>query len=207
MLTFSPPLGSATTLYVPPVPSHARGLPVAVYLKATFDSPELYAKAKSDGVRVEVWTNFPVEGSRAGDWNAVAFTEPDGAQSDQSELEGFDTREDHTFYLRLRALLQDQIEARFQFTYRLVYPSGHVQWLGQHDNNGVLAVEQGLTGIDLAREWDVGSDGAYHLDSALVKGVVGQVLQMADWTVWAWDAAGYGYFPKCIAAVDCSYAI
>ncbi|RPD63219.1 hypothetical protein L227DRAFT_573050 [Lentinus tigrinus ALCF2SS1-6] len=195
MLTFSPALGSTTTLDVPPIPSHGRGRSPVVYFKATFDSPESFAKAKSDGARVELWTNLPIEGSPAGEWKAVAFTELDHARSDDATAGEFGTLEDRTIYLRLRAPLQDQVGARFDFTYRLLYPSGHVQWLGEHDNNGVVAVKQGLPGIDLMGGWDVGSDGAYHLGSSVVEGAVGGVLQVADWAVWTWNTAG---IPTCL---------
>ncbi|KAI0724284.1 hypothetical protein C8T65DRAFT_626020 [Cerioporus squamosus] len=189
MLTFSPALGSTTTLEVPPVPSHARVHPLDVYFEATFDSLDSYLKARSEGARVELWTNLPIEGRSAGDWNAAAF-ELDPNQSDDAAMEESGTSGPHIAYLRLRALLHNHVASRFDFTYRVVYPSGRVQWLGEHGNNGVVTVKQGLAGIDLTGGWDVGTDGAYHLDSSLVEDAVGRVLQVADWAVWAWDASG-----------------
>ncbi|TFK89755.1 hypothetical protein K466DRAFT_597520 [Polyporus arcularius HHB13444] len=187
MLTFSPALGSTTTLLVPPVPSHAPARPLVVYFKAAFDSLDLYLKARAEGARVELWTNLPLSGRPAGEWYATAFTELELTQSDDVAVEESGT---HEYLLRLRATLQDQVGSRFEFTYRLAYPSGRIQWLGEHGNNGVVVVKQGLAGIDLTGRWDVGIDGAYHIDSSPVVCAVGRVSQVADWAVWAWDAQG-----------------
>lgn len=199
-LTFSPALGRTTTVKVPPVSSHVSDEDAQVIrFEAAFDSHESYLRAKSDGVKVELWTDLPLVphgGSRAG-WAAVQFTDYEEDQDDDlfrtpvGQEGGDSSRQDNKLLLLLRLPLQDHVGSRFQFTYRLVYPSGHIYWMGSHDSNGTIVVEQGLPGLTLAKGWDVGEDGRYHLTSCPDGGSMYQLETPEAWTLWAWRPGRY----------------
>lgn len=197
-LTFSPDLHQTTKARVVLIPSHVdRASSIHTLLfKATFDSPQSYLRARSDRFRVELWTNFPVHGhaGRSGEWRAVQFTEPEQGQGTSASAQpGFsliaDTdgkREENTLYLRLRALLQDHIGARFSYTFRLVHASGHVEWLGSHNNNGTIVVEQGVPGITLSKEWVVRKDGSFGLEASSTGKPLVHLDKPDQWSGWVW---------------------
>ncbi|KAI0762657.1 hypothetical protein C8Q74DRAFT_1450815 [Fomes fomentarius] len=202
-LTFSPPLGHTTTLRIPPIPralaSNNASAGQAIRFKATFDSRVSLLKAETDGVKVELWTDLPVHGRARGEWGAVQFTQSDldsGSQESLSSssstlfLTGADAavRKENALHLSLYTSLQDHIGSHFQFTYRLVYPSGRVIWLGTHDNNGVFTVERGLPGIHLSEIWHVRKDGKYHL-AAAVDGDLIHIEEPDQWTIWTWKSS------------------
>ena len=209
-LTFSPDLGHTTKARVAPVPSHIdRASCIHTLLfKATFDSTQSYLRARSDRFRVELWTNFPVHGParHGGEWRAVRFTEPEPVQGTSASLSASaqsfsllaDTdadgkREENTLYLRLRASLQDHIGARFSYTFRLVHASGHVEWLGSHNNNGTIVVEQGLPGITLSKDWGVREDGMFALGEMLTGKPLVRLNRPKEWSGWVWKpSARYG---------------
>lgn len=204
-LTFSPPLGYTTTLRIPPIrqapASNNAPAGQTIRFKATFDSRVSLLKAETDGVKVELWTDLPVHGRARGEWGAVQFTQSDldsGSQESLSSssstlfLTGADAamRKENVLHLSLYISLQDQIGSRFQFTYRLVYPSGRVIWLGTHDSNGVFTVERGLPGIRLSETWHVGKDGKYHL-AAATDGDLIHIEEPDQWTIWTWKSPRY----------------
>ena len=97
--------------------------------------------------------------------------------------------------LSVRVALQDHVGSRFQFTYRLVHPSGYIQWLGTQDGNGVIQVEAGIPGIHLSQQWQVHEDGKYHLP-ALPHDAIVRVEDLEDWTVWVWNKSRYAPFSR-----------
>lgn len=199
-LTFSPALGHSITLKVPS--SHA---PSTIHFKVAFDSDESFLRARSDGVKVELWTDLPVQGRCNGEWGALQFTEWPAKQEDKLEGLGIQcsllgdtdeelgTREENTLYVQIQAPLQRHVGSQYSFTYRLVYPSGHVYWLGTHDSNGRLVVEQGIPGCSIADEWEIGDDGKYQLSCSPISSRVVHLETPTDWSIWLWDSLRYGY--------------
>ncbi|PIL29629.1 hypothetical protein GSI_08266 [Ganoderma sinense ZZ0214-1] len=200
-LTFSPDLQQTTKARVVPVPGHILDQASSIHtllFKATFDSPQSYLRARSDRFRVELWTNLPVHGhaGRSGEWRAVQFMEPEQVQSTStsaSTQSSFsllaDTdgkREENTLYLKLSASLQDHIDARFSYTFRLVHASGHVEWLGRHNNNGTIVVEQGVPGVTLSKEWAARKDGAFGLEVPSMKKPMVYLDKPEQWSGWVW---------------------
>ncbi|TBU39585.1 hypothetical protein BD309DRAFT_901488 [Dichomitus squalens] len=198
ILTFSPALGQTTTAKVAPLPSHVsdrESIAHTILFKATFDSPQSYVRAQSDKFRVELWTNIPIHGHKRpnGEWRAVQFTELEGSKEPVASAQPFsllteadEAREENTLYLKLRASLHDHIGARFSYTFRLVHASGHVEWLGRHNNNGTIVVEQGIPGISLSKHWAVRDDGKYGLEATSAEGSTVRLDRPEDWSIWVW---------------------
>lgn len=200
-LSFSPDLGHTTKARVAPIPSHIdRSSCIHTLLfKATFDSTQSYLRARSDRFRVELWTNLPVHGHArpGGEWRAVQFMEPEQVQGTSASTQSFSLLtdanadangkcEENTLYLRLRASLQDHIGAQFSYTFRLVHASGHVEWLGSHNNNGTIVVERGFPGVTLSKDWAVREDGAFALGETLAGKSLVRLNRPKEWLVWVW---------------------
>ncbi|KAI0757267.1 hypothetical protein C8Q80DRAFT_1091140 [Daedaleopsis nitida] len=199
-LTFSPALGRLSTLKITPFPhdqsdgDHEE----VIEFKATFNSHELYVKAQSEGIRVEVWTNIPFDGRPRGEWGALPLAPVESVQDRGQEVltrtqsppseERQAMRDEHAMHLSLRTPLQ--VGSRFQFTYRLVYPSGHVQWLNDDSGDGILQVEQGLPGISLVKECEM-QNGRYRVNFCPSSGVLARVEHPDDWTIWVWNPSSY----------------
>ncbi|KAF8272923.1 hypothetical protein EI94DRAFT_107929 [Lactarius quietus] len=138
---FFPPLDS--TLIVD-VPSNARAGGVSLLFRARTGSASALEQLKQDGVKVQAWTNASVDGHTEGEWGAYNFEEaPAAAPVNVGNSTPFFlppptedniVDEPYTLFLtlKLRALPQYQVEADFLVTYRLLYPSGEVKWLGYH---------------------------------------------------------------------------
>jgi hypothetical protein len=140
-LMFFPPLDSTVVVDVPP---NARSGGVSLLFRARTGSASALARLKRDGVKVQAWTNAPVDNDRGGGtWGAYNFEEAPAAtpvKLDDSVVpfalppptEDNFVDEPHTLFLtlRLRALPQHQTEAEFLVTYRFLYPNGGIKWLG-----------------------------------------------------------------------------
>ena len=158
-LTFSPALGQTTTVKIAPSSACDAGQTQTIVFKATFESRETYRQARKDRVKVELWTDFPVPGRVQGEWGPIAFEyPPDDVETlpTESSSRTFSLRpEDEpglntAVYLHLRGPFQDRVGLQFSFTYRLKFPSGRVEWLGDYGSNGLVTIQRGLPGIDLA---------------------------------------------------------
>ncbi|OBZ79726.1 hypothetical protein A0H81_00506 [Grifola frondosa] len=197
-LRFSPAIGETTAIAVPPSQVRNAGWSQTLLFRATFDSRDSYDKACVDGIAVEMWTDLPVDGRAKGEWGALGFSkvrpevkhEPGSSQTSLSLLapedEGTHEREENTFYAEVPIRFDDCATTEFSFTYRLVYPSGEIKWLGEFGHNGVLIITQGLHGISLSNGWHV-RDGAYVLekDASEDVEVVGQLNTELGWSSWS----------------------
>jgi hypothetical protein len=138
---FFPPLDSTVVVDVPP---NARSGGVSLLFRARTGSASALEQLKRDGVKVQAWTNAPVDNDRAeGAWGAYNFEEAPATSPvklDDSVVpfslppptEDNLVDEPHTLFLtlRLRALPRHQTEADFLVTYRFLYPNGEIEWLG-----------------------------------------------------------------------------
>jgi hypothetical protein len=138
---FFPPLDSTVVVDVPP---NARSGGVSLLFRARTGSASALEQLKRDGVKVQAWTNAPVDNDRAeGTWGAYNFEEAPvvtPVKLDDSVVpfslppptENDFVDEPHTLFLtlRLRALPRHQTQADFFVTYRFLYPNGEIKWLG-----------------------------------------------------------------------------
>ncbi|KAH9835786.1 uncharacterized protein C8Q71DRAFT_858630 [Rhodofomes roseus] len=198
-LTFSPALGEAVPLVVRP---GKHGASQDVLFKATFDSFASYEHARSYGVRVEMWTDLPMEGKAPGQWSAVPFVFqdfrdeehgpeyqvlplPSPADEDAASSHG------RAVYANLPLRLVGYRSGhRFSFTYRLVYASGEIRWLGAFGQNGTLVVDQlslpEALGVTLGEGWEVQDDGVVLFEGGPAnRQEVGKLLAGRSWSTWA----------------------
>lgn len=145
--TFTPALGAAATIDLPSA-SYSGG--VHLCLRARLGTPAVAAQLTREGVRVQAWTNAPVEGTSDGQWaaynfapstrstavpkeNEFALDAPEKADNDDDELT-------LAIRLKLRPLVPGAVSAEFAVTYRLIYPDGGIWWLGSqgHDARVLL---------------------------------------------------------------------
>ncbi|KAI0257356.1 hypothetical protein BJV78DRAFT_1277896 [Lactifluus subvellereus] len=140
---FFPPLDSTVLV---DVPSNARAGGVTLLFRARIGSASALEQLRRDRVKVQAYTNAPVDDDRAeGQWGAYNFEEAlpmTPVKSDDGVVpftlpppaENNAVEEPFTLFLtlKLRDLPRQQTEADFQLTYRLLYPNGQVKWLGYY---------------------------------------------------------------------------
>jgi hypothetical protein len=140
---FFPPLDSTVVV---DVPSNAQAGGLSLLFRARTGSASALEQLKRDGVKVQAWTNAPVDNDHAkGEWAGYEFEEAPAAppaKLDHSIVpfplppptEDNVIDEPHTLFLtlRLRPLPRHLMETDFLVTYRLLYPNGEVKWLGYH---------------------------------------------------------------------------
>ena len=196
-LTFTPALGEETVLKVAPVAS-GRPASQSVLFKVTFEDRDALLKARTDGVKVEVWSDIPVDGRSYGEWGALPFSElgttsvPQGAPSfslTSDAKEGDDASQENSLYVHIRAPFHEHIGAHFHFTYRLVFPTGEIKWLGEFGRNGELVIEQGLPGVDLREGWNISDDGTYRTHAFPGDRVLGYLADPRAWSCWSWRSS------------------
>ena len=142
-LMFFPPLDS--TVFVD-VPSNVHAGGVSLLFRARTGSASALEQLKHDGVKVQAWTNAPVDDDRAeGEWGAYNFEEAsvvNPVNSDDSivpfslppPIEDNVLEEPYTLFLtlKLRPLPRYQTKTVFLLTYRLLYPNSKIKWLGYY---------------------------------------------------------------------------
>ncbi|KAI0670165.1 hypothetical protein C8Q78DRAFT_975880 [Trametes maxima] len=210
-LTFSPALGEQTVLRAAPAAS-GRSASQSILFIATFDSRESLQEAQRDGIKVEVWSDVPAGGRLPGEWGAMQFgtLEPGsvlrpqvtGTFALQDTKEEGGLAEDGSLYVHLKVPLSDRVGARFSFTYRLVYPSGHVQWLGEFGKNGELVVERGLPGVDLREGWNISDDGTYRTHAFPGDRVLGHLTDPEAWSCWLWKESSIPAFSGTVSGTE-----
>ncbi|TDL16912.1 hypothetical protein BD410DRAFT_794819 [Rickenella mellea] len=115
-------------------------------------SPERLHELRRDGANVEVWTDIPGESSNPGEWRAQPFEEVPTPQNPThttlrvASQPIIDVAQIAEPELQTTFVLPNTPRKVYSFTYRLVFPSGDIQWLGGHDANGSLEIlsEDGL---------------------------------------------------------------
>ncbi|VDB99334.1 unnamed protein product [Peniophora sp. CBMAI 1063] len=160
--TFTPALGAAATIDLPSG-SHSGG--VHLCLRARLGTHAVASQLAREAVRVQAWTNAPVEGTSDGQWaaydfapssrrvtvakeNEFALDAPEQADDDGNELT-------LTIRLKLRPLAPGTVSAEFAVTYRLTYPDGGVWWLGSQGHDARVLLRRADPWLSAPGEQDV----------------------------------------------------
>lgn len=164
---FTPNLGQ--NVHVPI--SYLHTTTAELCFSAIVDSSD-YEQLQRDKGKVQLWSDLPVNGRRAGEWGESAFQESVPLEDGELAL-GFDeaNSDKHVLSLVVPIPYAAHIRRQFSFTYRVVYPSGDIKWLGSFGHNGSLVLEEtqsderiGLLGEDWSRNdegthvWNAGSN-------------------------------------------------
>ncbi|KAF8506910.1 hypothetical protein F5888DRAFT_49417 [Russula emetica] len=202
---FFPPLDSTVVVDVPP---NARSGGVSLLFRARTGSASALEQLKRDGVKVQAWTNAPVDDDRAeGAWGAYNFEEAPAAtpvKLDDSVVpfalplptEDNFVDEPHTLFLtlRLRALPRHQTGADFSVTYRFLYPNDQVKWLGYQGRDLRCVLKKTDPWLTPPVTADQSSVNVYRIFSS--------ITMKESWGCWAIGARSVKYYPKG-RATDC----
>ncbi|GBE78100.1 hypothetical protein SCP_0109820 [Sparassis crispa] len=207
-LSFFPTLGSSTSLALPPRTDGR------LIFQAKFLSREEYDQAQRDGIRIELWANLPSEGSGSEAWGSWLFQKIDpgapsiiGSTVDSTVLlsdsdEATPLAQEHVLYLQVPVRLQSSTCSTFSFTYRLVYPSGSIHWLGEFGHNGHLSIEPRHSAVSLVDgwgEWENGTCTFKNVSSPLA--LVGRLNMEYGWSIWAVEQESWPIFCPTIREI------
>ena len=108
-------------------------------------------KLIQDHARIQLWSDLPHNGQSDDGWGALDFTyqtqlEDESSSSHKISLGSTCTilagEKKVTLLLEVVAPLFMSRNPHFSFTYRILYPSGDIQWLGTFGRNGSLSFER-----------------------------------------------------------------
>ncbi|KAF9073809.1 hypothetical protein BDP27DRAFT_266941 [Rhodocollybia butyracea] len=185
-LKLIPAIDEAVLIAVPEW--HTTSSSVELRFSAVLDDDELQ-QLKKDGVKVQVWSDIPAGGRTEGDWGEIELHEvvSDGS-SDVSLVTLGDDNNLNTF---LSAVCSVPYPSKdFSFTYRLVYPSGHVQWLGYFGRNGTIHFERtssDISGVVFGEGWTtMRAPFTWNTRGRLVEDVpIVRLVSPEEWTIWS----------------------
>lgn len=144
-IVFTPSLGDNLQLTVPSIQD-------TITLRFTAQlSAQLHAQLKHDRGRVQLWSDLPsLAHTSGGNWCEFDFEETIVDDSPNRNVvkmsltaspNSLHTTTEHFLTLQVAiptAIRSQQVQC--SFTYRLVYPSGEVKWLGLFGQNGTLVL-------------------------------------------------------------------
>lgn len=98
-----------------------------------------YREIERKGAKLQVWANIPVLGQLPGSWGAYDFQDAQLSDDDASRGESEDELDFDQVILSLviNAPLTPATKS-YSFTYRALYPTGEIRWLGKSDTNGAF---------------------------------------------------------------------
>ncbi|KAI0094567.1 hypothetical protein BDY19DRAFT_28489 [Irpex rosettiformis] len=200
-LTFSPALQTTTPLPVAP------GGSGTFRFSASFSTREEYDRARREGTRLEMWTNLPVAGHGGSDWHSLTFNYPDDPATASSSV--VDASNDKVFALPPTTaetvylgdnttvvldltLTNARPGAVYSFTYRLVYASGGIEWLGAYGRNGDLVLEEKDIRFTLAQgsTLEHGTIVNSDLNAETASVALGTLNKSIDWVCWGFSDDG-----------------
>jgi hypothetical protein len=128
-ITFAPALGETIDI----------SAPSSIFI----DFEAILSRPLKQGERLQLWSNLPTPSLSPGSWGAQDLLPRDGLPQ--------------TLALRANCPLeleQDSTSQKFSFTYRIVRPSGQIEWLGQYGQNGRIVVHRNLEALVPLTEWN-----------------------------------------------------
>jgi hypothetical protein len=131
VIIFTPAQGETVAVCVPPYSST-----IDVHFSAVFASQEDYNQARWDGVGVELWSNIPV--GKDDRWEAIRFQWAPDHRHNLGACSPIICGMSNTKVLHLKVAIPISGRNQIEYTYRLVYPSGEIKWLGDYERNGIL---------------------------------------------------------------------
>ncbi|KAG6815863.1 hypothetical protein H0H87_010719, partial [Tephrocybe sp. NHM501043] len=145
-IVFHPALDSSNVILVD-------SLPAVLNFTATLSSVE-YESLRSEGGRIQLWSDMPVEGGQSprGVWASCDFGFNMSAGDNTLDLthamslgsQSVDNPSPRNSVMGVKIIvpLLDNEQSRFSFTYRIQYPSGEIRWLGEFGKDGALVFER-----------------------------------------------------------------
>jgi hypothetical protein len=183
-VAFSPALGD--TVHVSA--NGTRQTSIQLHFTARMLSLADYEQVATGRIKLQLWSDIPSTGdSSSNDWSEAEFRPVQSMSPGEFSLLTGQQRDEirTTLTLAISVPLSAQ---RFSFTYRLVYPTGEIKWLGQYGQNGTLLLDRiDSDRILLGEGWVPADNGAYRRDSdgRAVQDLEVATLSNADYTAYA----------------------
>ncbi|KAJ7042584.1 hypothetical protein C8F04DRAFT_82897 [Mycena alexandri] len=169
-IEFSPPLGETVHCHVSSSKTRQQSSSVRLHFTATLSNVAL--QVASGSARLQVWSDIPGNGRHSGEWGETDFrllpplpVNEDAAFSVLPDNDS-DVAEPN-ITLTADFVLPTSHGQRFSFTYRMLYPSGEIKWLGQYGQNGTLVLELDSDPVVLLEKdsWVSADNQVYRRDS------------------------------------------
>ncbi|KAJ7770787.1 hypothetical protein DFH07DRAFT_254664 [Mycena maculata] len=195
-IAFSPALGETIHVSVTRTGKSTTELHFTATLSAAAD----YEQIASGRVKLQAWSDIPASGRSSGDWGDAEFKPVLQNEHGFSLLSVHEQNQ-----IRTSLILDFTVPTsghRFSFTYRLVYPTGEIKWLGAYGHNGTLVLSRTHSEpVILGQGWvaDSVEHHSHHRDS---EGSAVQDLEVArlahheDYTAWSPLAENSFLYPK-----------
>ncbi|KAJ7139785.1 hypothetical protein C8R44DRAFT_975527 [Mycena epipterygia] len=187
-IAFSPALGETVHVSV-----GARKPATQLHFTASLSSPADYDQLASGLVKLQVWSDIPANGRGTGDWGEAEF-KPVPATDEA----GFSLLVDERNEIKTSLTLDFSVSSsgqRFSFTYRMVYPSGEIKWLGHYGHNGTLVLDRTDSDpVFLGDGWVPADNESYRRDSdgrAVQDFEVAKLPHPANYTAYSVDESSF----------------
>ena len=144
-ITFIPPIGDSISLEI------SFTLQTALLHFSAEISAHDHNKLIQDHACIQLWSDLPHNDQSDGGWGALDFTYQKQATEEFSSSHKISlgstcpllaSEEKVTLFLEVVAPLPMSRIPHFSFTYRILYPSGHIKWLGPFGQNGTLSFKR-----------------------------------------------------------------
>lgn len=194
-IVFAPKLGDNLQLTVPSIQD-------TITLRFTAQlSAQLHTQFKLDRVRVQLWSDLPsLAHTSDGNWREFDFQDETKVDdlplrinmSLTASANSLHTTTKHFLVLQVAIPAPSQ-QVQYSFTYRLVYPSGEVKWLGLFGQNGTLVLTQAHDShpaLSLLDGWKstIGNTREYYASGSESTPVEIAKFSPTDYRVWAFGS-------------------
>lgn len=193
VISFSPAIEETVQVALPEW--HTTSSTIEVRFSAVLGDDEL-RQFRQEGMKVQLWSNIPA-GRGDGEWGETDFHEVEsslgfsavGSSSPQVSLVPLDYIEEKPpglLSVTCSVPFSGQSQ-HFFFTYRLVYPSGEIAWLGHFHRNGTLIIDVSNKNVVLEEGWvRDGSQLIWKTARGNLEGEdVAQLVRLEDWSFWS----------------------
>lgn len=176
---FFPALGETIQVSVPPVRTTSLQLRFEARL-----SSEDYLQLRNVGANLQLWSNI----GAASEWGQLDFQffSSESPTVNAMSLLGPSDHDDQSKALSLAVSVPFPTEPlHYSFTYRLVYPSGEIKWLGSFGHNGSLVIDKKNSYLFKYDGWNVSDTSlTWNAQGKLVQNhPVALVLNLQNWIV------------------------
>ncbi|KAF8799035.1 hypothetical protein BYT27DRAFT_7343375 [Phlegmacium glaucopus] len=138
-ITFKPPIGSSIQL------ATSLSAQTALLHFTAELTPHDHDQLIEDRARIQLWSDLPHNSgqpSSDGGWGALDLTYHQAQSTEEIAYPVHDSEKKVTLFLEVVVALPMDCIPRFSFTYRIIYPSGNIKWLGAFGQNGSLSFER-----------------------------------------------------------------
>ncbi|KAJ3973173.1 hypothetical protein EV361DRAFT_901339 [Lentinula raphanica] len=153
-----------------------------------------FQQFKQNAMKVQLWSDIPFSGRNQGEWGEIDLSEvgsvsSSGSQVSLVDLDNISERTQNVLSV-VCSVPFSGIDSYLSFTYRLIYSSGEIKWLGQFGRNGMvhlhpspkntsgIVFEEGLVENIAPFVWNTHGKQVEDL-------LIAELTHPEDWSIWA----------------------